>query len=746
MKTKHLSISSLFIGVVLMVNSPVLAEMGVTIIDARHYSHVFGETRNYRIFLPRGYYQNPDKKYPVIYFLHGWSQRYFGSGDEQYRYAEYDRGKDNSGENMENFASTHEVIIVKSDGYNPIAGEEYYLRPYNIGPVESYRQFPIYFPELIDHIDATYQTKAQREGRAITGLSMGGFMSFVIAGKYSDLFCAAGNFCGSPEFVIGPKEMPVEYRHADMYKNYGGLKVRLHYGDKDFIRGYHEDMNRVWTQVMDNYEYKIFPGEHTTSGFNEMFNFLFATFSNPLPTPLKWDHIEIYPAFSVRDYNVKTDRIIPGFTILENVSKRGFRCSVREFLPDGELIAGVNISVVTAPIYEKNQWYVVNDLDTKNLRQTQATIQSDHLGRLKISFNGSIHEIGINRKTDGPNLAIADFETGNKRWATPGQDQQLVIKLLNKGFTIGKEITATLSATTNDVSVIKGDVFYSHIPVNGLQVAEQPFVFRVLNDTIEMIRFKLTITDKAKNKWEEFFEMPVIGDLPGITNFEIADGRIFTVVKKGIDSETGLIGHGNGDGIANPGESIEILVKDQNKYWRTRLISLEGCINPFGINIRRSDNWASFDNVGGSMKYSVAVLSSDCSAKGNINFIAEYWQPDKPLHIIKRKKIVVPVIGNDKTPPVVAWVKVPGDNILRVKMYDGSRIISATATVIAKNQKTYRVELNDNGTAGDKVANDRVFCGLTTVPEIGFYRVVIEATDLMGNRLLQEIPETFLFH
>lgn len=38
----------------------------VTIIDTMHYSNVFGETRNYRIFFPRGYYDNAEKKYPVF--------------------------------------------------------------------------------------------------------------------------------------------------------------------------------------------------------------------------------------------------------------------------------------------------------------------------------------------------------------------------------------------------------------------------------------------------------------------------------------------------------------------------------------------------------------------------------------------------------------------------------------------------------------------------------------------------------
>jgi hypothetical protein len=184
---------------------------------------------------------------------------------------------------------------------------------------------------------------------------MGGFMSFWIAGKYPQLFSGAGNFCGSAEFIVGPKKFPVEYRHIDMFKNYAGMNLRLNYGDKDFIRSYHQDMNRFWPQVMDNYEYKIYDAEHSTCGLGEMFGFLFNTFKNPLPRPLRWDHIDVYPEFSVWDYKVSSDRNVPGFTILENVDKRGFRCTVREFLPDGEILPFVKLNITTAALYEKNQ-------------------------------------------------------------------------------------------------------------------------------------------------------------------------------------------------------------------------------------------------------------------------------------------------------------------------------------------------------------------------------------------------------
>jgi hypothetical protein len=82
----------------------------------------------------------------------------------------------------------------------------------------------------------------------------------------------------------------------------------------------------------------------------------------------------------------------------------------------------------------------------------------------------------------------------------------------------------------------------------------------------------LTLKDENNDEWVYFFEIPLKNNLPEIKDFEIADGRIFTVAKGGIDNETVLLGHGNGDGIANPGESIVLLVKDQDKYWRTRSI------------------------------------------------------------------------------------------------------------------------------------------------------------------------------
>ena len=740
MKNKLLLIGNFFLLLTFGFQAGAQSAGEATIIDSRHYSNVFGEVRNYRIFLPPGYFDNAQKNYPVIYFYHGWSQRYFGSS--------YDKENENNGDNIANFVSNHDVIVVKPDGYNSSPDEKYYLRPYNVSPVETFRQFPLHFPELVDYIDTHYHTISDRSHRAISGLSMGGFMTFWIAGKYPHLVSAAGNFCGSAEFEVGPKNFPVEYRHIDMYKNYAGMNVRLNYGDKDFIRGYHEDMNRVWPQLMNNYESKIYDAEHSTCGLAEMFDFFLKTFENPPGTPLKWDHVDVYPEFSVWDCTVNSDRDVPGFTILENVDKRGFRCSVREFLPDGEIFPFVNLSVTTSAVYEKNQSYIINDIDIKRLKTSQKTIRSDNAGRLKIYINGSVHEIGINKKGDKPNICIAAVETENMNWATQRKDVAISIKLLNKGLSNGNNIRAELLSTRSSAHIIKGESKFGNIAVNEMQVCQIPFTFQVQPDSIEIEKFKLTIYDENKNEWVEFFEIPIKKEVPEIKNFEIADGKIFTVAKAGIDNETILLGKGNGDGIANPGESIVLLIKDQDKYWRANLSFSDKYINPFGINIRRSDNWSDYDHVGASAKYSIPVISSDCPENHSIDFFAEYWLPDYPLHIIKQGIIKIKVKGRDETPPVISWVRVPGDNIIQVKVYDGSKIQYVKAKLISKDDPKimFDVELKDDGTVGDNAEGDNVFSKKIPGQKFGFYRVIIETGDSFGNKRVEEAPGEFVFH
>ena len=718
---------------------------GVTIIDSRHYSNTFGEVRNYRIFLPPGYYKS-EKRYPVIYFFHGWSQRSFGDGG--YRYAEFDKGNDNGGDNISKFVATHEAIVVKWDGFNRDVDEKYYFRPYNVDPVETNRQFPIYFPELVNHIDAEYRTIADRQYRGVSGLSMGGFMSFWIAGKYPDMVCAAGNFCGSPEFLVGPKTMPVEYRHLDMYRNYGGVNLRLHYGDKDFIRSYHQDMDRIWPRIMDNYHSKVFDAEHSTCGLGEMFEFILHSMDQPLPSPGRWDHIDVYPNFSIWGWQVTSDRSVPGFTILENVNGGGFRSAVREFVPDGELLCFVNLTITSAPIFEKNQFYIINDIDLRTDKVTQRTIKSDHTGRLQFSINGSLHEVGINKKGGKANISIAAVEVTNMSWAKNRKVIDCSIRLVNKGLSTAKNVRAQIFAPARDVKVVNTVSEYGNIGINEQKTGKRFISFQVQDDSFEIQRFSLMIEDENKFMWTGAFTLPLKKDVAEIKEFEIADGKMFKVAKSGTGLDTLMLGTGNGDGIANPGESIVILVKDGGKFWRTNLTFSDKYVNPFGFNKRVSDDWTEFDHVGASAKYNVPLISSDCPEDHPISLFAEYWTPEYPLHIIKQGVINFRVKGKDQTAPTVDWAIIPGDNVLQAKIRDGAKINLVKARLILKEDTTkmFDVELRDDGNDGDRAAGDNVFS--KKIPDRGFgmYKLIIEATDSFNNKATKELSSDFVLH
>jgi pimeloyl-ACP methyl ester carboxylesterase len=716
-----------------------------TITDSRHYSNVFGEIRNFRIFLPKGYQGNTQKRYPVIYFFHGWGQRYFGEGSDEY--AGYDKGNQNKGDNIANYVAKHDVIVVKADGYNRRSNEEYYRRPYNVLPVETYRQFPIYFPELVNFIDGHYRTISDRQHRAVSGLSMGGFMTFFLAAKYPQMVSAAGSFCGAPEFTIGPIDFPVEYRHMDMYRNLDGINVRLHFGDKDFIRSYHFDMNRMWSQVMDNYRWKIYDAEHSTCGLGEMFDSIMSTFDHPLPKPVKWTHTEVYPEFDVWGYHVSSDRTVAGFTVLENVDQRGFRSAVREFVPGGQLIGNVQLMITTAPVYEKNQAYIINDLDLTNGKANQTTMQSDSEGKLTISVNGNLHEIGINRKSDKPELALADYELQGAPWATHGTEVKIALHVLNKGMSGIKNAKATITAFRNNVKIVNGSTAFDNVGVNEIKDGNAPVSFVSNTDSIDLVKFRVDLSD-GSNRWTQYIDVPVKKHAEEIKDFEIADGRKISVVGSGIDIETIQLGNGNGDGIANPGESIVVLAKDSGKLWRTDLTFSDKALDPGGLVTRKSDWWTNMDHVGASAKYGEVLIASDYPQNKEAVFFAEYWTPKYPMHIVHEGIVKVKISGKDLTPPVIDTIQYRGDNTLEVKVIDGGSVKSVTAKMIRQYEpeKVIDLQLKDDGTNGDRTADDHVYSMQISDQKFATYRIVVEAVDAEGNRAGKEATGIFVGH
>ena len=141
-------------------------------------SRLVGKSLPYNVVLPVGYDQ-PDartKRYPVLYLLHGLAGHY-DNWTTKTRISDY--------------AATHDVIIVTPEG-----NDGWYTDSQS-SPAEKYETYII--KELIPDVDTRFRTLAKREGRAIAGLSMGGYGALKFGVKYPDMFVFAGSMSGAPD-------------------------------------------------------------------------------------------------------------------------------------------------------------------------------------------------------------------------------------------------------------------------------------------------------------------------------------------------------------------------------------------------------------------------------------------------------------------------------------------------------------------------------------------------------------------
>lgn len=125
------------------------------------------------VITPDGY--PGSQPYPVLYLLHGYSDRCDGWITKV--------------PPVKDYADRYDFIIVCPDGN--------YSNWYMDSPVDSSFRYETYTArELPQWVDEYYKTIRSREGRAITGLSMGGHGAFYLAFRNQDTFGAAGSMSG----------------------------------------------------------------------------------------------------------------------------------------------------------------------------------------------------------------------------------------------------------------------------------------------------------------------------------------------------------------------------------------------------------------------------------------------------------------------------------------------------------------------------------------------------------------------
>lgn len=600
--------------------------------DKVHYSQVFRENRNFRLILPPDYYEHPGKHYPVIYYFHGNAGRFNGpadgevsrSGEARY-YDEFNGNYERCGpDSLDNFASYvagNDVIIAKWDGYVPAQ----YPRPYDIAPVKEDRQFVDYFPEFVQYIDTHYRTRAFREGRAVSGLSMGGFMSMLVASKYPHMLSSASFFCPSASFTVGPKALQIYTPFKEMGHNFVGLPIRMHLGSKDFLRQHDQEIDDAYKTLELNYEswhYGIgyFRGFHNAVNIQGQFDFHMKYFRMPLAKAEKWHHTDVYPHFSVWNYDVTTNRNVPGFTILENVRKEGFGFRTKKWLPDGPSVANLAVKILTDSIYVPDSAYELIRLDVQARKIYRSKVQSDRNGRIAYQGTGQDCEIGLYKNGEPGHITMATY-TLDRKMPGVGDIISLSPLLFNKGGSAVDSVGIELVAQDEEVEVIDPAISIENI-AQGALYEKTAFKIRARNKNLDRAKLKLILTYHGK-KDQFLLEVPFYSPELKLTDFKIADGQ---KIKLEVEGKT-RVGEGNGNGIANPGEWISIFTKSD-------LDSL----HDFGLQLYTEDPYVDMDGrrmlflaradwSGAQRLTSQVQIRPDCPDGHEIRFYGIYEYP-----------------------------------------------------------------------------------------------------------------------
>lgn len=199
------------------------------------------------------------KAMPVIYLLHGYGGNY----------ADWVK----KAPALKELADNYKLMIVCADGN---VSSWYFDIPGNMQ-----WQYETYISkELVNWIDSHYKTIADRNGRAIAGLSMGGHGALYLAFKHQDVFAAAGSMSGGVDLRPFPNNWKIKERlgsyseHPDAWEKNsvtnmlyllepGKLALILDCGTEDFFYKVNLELHQKMLLRNIEHTYIARPGAHT---------------------------------------------------------------------------------------------------------------------------------------------------------------------------------------------------------------------------------------------------------------------------------------------------------------------------------------------------------------------------------------------------------------------------------------------------------------------------------------------------
>jgi len=136
--------------------------------------------RDVSVYLPAGYDQNPSRRYPVVFFLHGFSD----SDAKVFGFEPHWMNMRDVLDEAFSKRAAREMIVVTPNAYTRFVGSMYSAS----ATTGNWEEFIA--RDLVEYIDAHYRTIARPEGRGLSGHSMGGYGALRIGQKFPDVFSA----------------------------------------------------------------------------------------------------------------------------------------------------------------------------------------------------------------------------------------------------------------------------------------------------------------------------------------------------------------------------------------------------------------------------------------------------------------------------------------------------------------------------------------------------------------------------
>jgi len=222
------------------------------------YSYSMEKQIGNYIILPNSYDADRKEAYSVLYLLHG------ATGN-------YKNWATNAPKILE-FADKYDMIIVTPDGG--------FTSWYWDSPIDNKMKYETYVAsELIKFVDKNFNTKSNKEGRAITGLSMGGHGAMYLAIKHQDIFGAVGSMSGGVDITPFPNEWDMKLRlgeYADNQKLWqdntvinmlhlikpNSLEIMIDCGTDDFFHNVNKNLHNKMNYLNIHHDYIERPGKH----------------------------------------------------------------------------------------------------------------------------------------------------------------------------------------------------------------------------------------------------------------------------------------------------------------------------------------------------------------------------------------------------------------------------------------------------------------------------------------------------